>query len=198
MSMEYIAQRRHSSRVDPACVSPATASGTPAQGAKAQPNTKQLVIADLGPRNRSKRRVVGNGTRMAQHIRDWRCDDSGDMGTSTTLSHLLLVSPICDNETRSGNLRRRRRLPWRDNSSDRQHDNRDEGQGLPESTSRRSAKRLDTESQVFLYFTRTASRVTTFPIRMKTLSRISILTSICTTRALALSSQESRIMSTEI
>ena len=57
---------------------------------------------------------------------------------STTLSHLLLVFLICDRETRSGNLRRRRegRLSWRDNSSDRQHDNRDEGKGLPESTRR--------------------------------------------------------------
>lgn len=56
---------------------------------------------------------------------------------STTLSYPLLVSPICDGEAKSGNLRREgRRLPWRDNSSDRLRDNHDEGQGLPESTRR--------------------------------------------------------------
>ena len=111
------------------------------RGQRPSQTPTSLMIAALAARNHSKRRVVGDGTRMAQHVRDWRFHDSGDMGMmSTTLSHLLLVSPICDRETRSGNLRRRRegRLPWRDNSSDRQHDNRDEGQGLPESTRRES------------------------------------------------------------
>ena len=114
------------------------------EGTTAQPITKKLhgsCVSDEKPfEGKGSRQRINdwNNTRKAQHVRDWRFYDSGDMSMGTTLLHFVFVSPICDKETRSGNLRREGRLPWRDNSSDRQRDNPDKGQGLPKSTRRES------------------------------------------------------------